>query len=124
MTFSKTVALSLFLSSSAAAFSPAIMKSRTTTSLSVSVVSDVIKKNQYNDASSKQLLDAFETQTPESVGMGEDVVETKRNSNKKRRHNFKQQETFLKAEPDLDFYTLHSSAVSHLTKDMPINDIL
>ena len=40
-----------------------------------------------------------------------------------RRHDFEKRETFLKEQPDLDFYTLHSSAVSHLHKDMPIDDI-
>ena len=81
-----------------------------------------------------KVLNVFETETPESVGMkGVGIQSTnpattpKRRSNRtrsKRKHNYAQQNRFLKEVPDLDFYTLHSSAVDHLYKDMPINDIL
>jgi hypothetical protein len=130
MTLSTTLlACSLWLASNDA-FAPAIFtsESRVSSSLHVSVVSDFLKTNKAS-SNPAALKDVFERETPKSVGMeDEGIVQKKtegrrRNHNKKRKHNFAKKETFLKAEPDLDFYTLHSSAVSHLQKDMPINDI-
>lgn len=84
-------------------------------------------------ADNKDLLqDAFESQTPESVGVaGPELVEKKKSKTsskkkkqkKRRKHNFGQLK-HLQEDPDLDFFTLHSAAVSHLHKDMPVNDIV
>jgi hypothetical protein len=119
--------LSLLLASSLAptadAFIPAAF-AKGRTSLGVSVVSELILNKE---DSNKKVLSTFETETPESVGMkgpGIQEPKTKQTRRKKRKHNYSQQKKFLKEEPDLDFYTLHSSAVSHLYKDIPINDIL
>ena len=140
----KTVALSIFLSSGCTAFAPASFgRSRSNSALHVSAVRDLIHKkaqkpnNKDDNSSWTQLLEAFETMTPESVGVkgpeiqsfspdGKDVT-TKRsrrkNHQKRRKHNF-QQRPLLQEKPDLDFFTLHSSAVSNLHKDMPLNDIV
>lgn len=145
----KTISLSLLLSSSAAFAPSTFTTSRgttttttdSTTSLGVSVVSQFVRKQKKTDADTQKLLRTFETETPESVGVrveqqpantikihkteNEAIAKRRRQSSRtKRKHNFKEQETFLKEEPDLAFYTLHSAGVSHLTKDMPINDIL
>lgn len=127
--------LSLVLASSlvpsADAFVPATLARSKSSSLNVNFVSDMILSKEQADA---KVLNVFETETPESVGMkGVGIQSTnpattpKRRSNRtrsKRKHNYAQQNRFLKEVPDLDFYTLHSSAVDHLYKDMPINDIL
>jgi len=79
----------------------------------------------------------FETQTPETVGMkgpgiqsssqiedATEVSKSKRKTNRRRRkHNYSSQ-SHLQEQPDLDFLTLHSSAVSHLQRDTPVNDIV
>lgn len=108
---------------------------RRNTALGVSVARDFLesthKGNNNNNnnegthsATDAALMKAFETQSPESFGLDGPGIATTRQSNKNhRRHNFKELAAFLKEDPDLDFYTLHSSAVSHLHKDMPINDI-
>ena len=144
----KTVALSLLLSSGCVAFSPANLgnsasSSRSSSALHVSVVRDIITKRVASSISEQQqrsneelLLEAFETLTPESVGMTgpglvspqqhtveEDTKKPKRNR-RRRKHNYREQSHLLEEEPDLDFFTLHSSAVSHLHKDMPVNDIV
>jgi hypothetical protein len=114
------------------AFAPATFtsQSRVSSSLHVSVVSDFLLNVNKASSDTAALKNVFERETPKSVGLvDKGIVEKKttktwrRNHNKKRKHNFAKQEAFLKEEPDLDFYTLHSSAVSHLQKDMPINDI-
>ena len=108
-------------------------KTTTTSTLHVSVV----KKFLTNEEAESKINNAFETQTPDSVGINkitnssdETKVLAETSSSKRRRrrnrrkHNFSQKRKFLKEKPDLDFYTLHSSAISHLEKDMPINDIM
>lgn len=77
----------------------------------------------------------FEVETPHSVGVVKNGDnETTKSPNKKnkkkkskgkkrRKHDYSKREEFLNEQPDLDFYTLHSSAVSHLHLDMPMNDI-
>ena len=105
--------------------------------LHVSVVSEFLASQ--SNATSSSIRATFETESPESVGVkapgiessseNEDEKKQKRKKNKKkskpkRKHNYSELESFLKEIPDLDFYTLHSSAVSHLYLDMPINDIM
>lgn len=129
----KTIALSLFLSSGAAAFSPAAVgRNRGGTALHVSVVRDLINKKTTQSINDDALLKAFETLTPEMVGVKGPGIQTfsteptrksRRKNNRRRKHNF-QQQAHLQADPDLDFFTLHSSAVSHLHQDMAINDIV
>mmetsp|Transcript_18801 Transcript_18801/g.37913 ORF Transcript_18801/g.37913 Transcript_18801/m.37913 type:complete len:364 (+) Transcript_18801:59-1150(+) len=130
----KTIALSLFLSSGTAAFAPgAFSRGRQGSALYVSVVRDLINKKVTSPINDNALLEAFETLTPEAVGVRgpgfqslsseEPIRRSRRRNNRRRKHNF-QQQAHLKADPDLDFFTLHSSAVSHLHKDMPINDIV
>jgi hypothetical protein len=137
----KTVALSLLLSSGCTAFAPASFgQSRSHSALHVSAVRDLIFKEACStskplDDGFEQLLEAFQTQTPESVGIKgagiqtstpveELTTRTRRRTNQKRRkHNFRQQ-AHLQEDPDLDFFTLHSSAVSNLYKDIPVNDIV
>ena len=114
--------------------------SSTTTTLGVSVVSEFLSQShaQNGTASDKDILLAtFETESPQSVGVQALSIQTtttaadykqpnkkkKRSRKPKRKHNYAELEDFLKEIPDLDFYTLHSSAVSHLYFDMPINDI-
>ena len=120
------------------AFAPAEFgRSKVNTALHVSMVRDLINQkvtSTVNDDDAKVLV-AFETQTPESVGMKGPGIQSSSNtdsmnrrsktsSNRRRRkHNFRQQ-SHLQEEPDLDFFTLHSSVVSHLYKDMPVNDIV
>ena len=127
MTFNKTLALSLLLTASSSAFAPAAFSRSSKTSLDVSVVTEFVKSTT-EDANTKQLRDAFETQSPESVGVVAPGIQKKakrRNGKKKtRKQKYDEHKQFLHEKPDLDFYTLHSSAVSHLEKDMPINDIL
>eukprot|EP00980_Cylindrotheca_fusiformis_P021328 scaffold8212_cov93-Cylindrotheca_fusiformis.AAC.8 len=104
-----------------------------TLALHVSVVSQFLTKEE---AASK-IADTFETETPESVGMAEITESTesststtttttnkRRRKAGKRKHNFAASQEFRKEKPDKDFYTLHSSAVSHLQKDMPVSDIM
>ncbi len=129
----KTTALSFLLSSGAAAFAPtAVGRNKGGSPLHVSVVRDLINKKLSAPINENALLEAFETQTPESVGVrgpglqsspDESTRRAQRKSNRRRKHNF-QQQAHLQAEPDLDFFTLHSSAVSHLHKDMQVNDIV
>jgi len=130
----KAVALSLFLTSGAVAFAPAALgRNKGSSALHVSVVKDLINKKVTVPLNDHALLEAFETQTPESVGVKgpglksvfseEPTRRSRRKNNRRRKHNF-QQRAHLRAEPDFDFFTLHSSAVSHLHKDMPINDIV
>jgi hypothetical protein len=89
------------------------------------VVSSFLTK----DEADNKVTNVFETETPATVGV-EQVTKSKRksrrrnsNNNRRRKHNFSANPEFRHAQPDTDFYTLHSSAVSHLHKDMPINDI-
>jgi hypothetical protein len=144
------VAFTFLFSSSCVAFSPGSFGESTTSSrrnsaLHVSVVRDLINKKVPAAGSSTPkndeaflLWESFETQTPESVGMkGPGIqssssireqsiitkVKRKTNSRKRRKHNFREQ-THLQEKPDLDFLTLHSSAVSHLQRDTPVNDIV
>jgi hypothetical protein len=140
----KTAVLSFLLSSSCAAFSPAsygesTRSSRRNSALHVSVVRDLINK-KVSEPSAKQKNDQlvwemFETNTPETVGVKGPGIQSfspieeaskkpKRKVNRRRRkHNYREQ-SHLQEEPDLDFLTLHSSAVSHLQKDTPVNDIV
>lgn len=101
-------------------------QTKANSALSVSVVSEFLTKDEI-------IEDAFETESPESVGMKDITTTTtglpksrkaKRRNKAKRKHNFAATQEFRKEKPDTDFYTLHSSAVSHLQKDMPINDIM
>jgi len=115
-----------------------------TTALHVSVVSSFLTREE---ADSK-VANVFETETPHSVGVEQVTGATGSSSSKtmtvsphqqdpnnatqsrrrrrrnRRKHNFGANEEFRHEQPDTDFYTLHSSAVSHLQKDMPINDIM
>jgi len=108
---------------------------RVNTALQISVVSSFITK----DEAECKINNVFETQTPESVGVsklstgsseltkdGKEAGSTskKRNNRNRRKHNYSVDHKFRHEQPDTDFYTLHSSAVSHLQKDMPINDIM
>lgn len=140
------ISLSLLLSSSVA-FAPTAFTrlktdtTTTTTSLGVSVVSQFIKNKRTDVDENQKMLRPFETETSVSIGVkqpanikihktkNDSIVKRRRQSGtkttkKRKKQNFKQQESFLKQEPDLDFYTLHSAGVSHLTKDMPVNDIM
>lgn len=113
-------------------------KATTTTTTTTSILHvSVVKKFLTNEEAESKINNAFETQTPDSVGINEitnSTDETKvfaetssskrRRRRNRRKHNFSQKRKFLKEKPDLDFYTLHSSAISHLEKDMPINDIM
>mmetsp|Transcript_128071 Transcript_128071/g.370678 ORF Transcript_128071/g.370678 Transcript_128071/m.370678 type:complete len:368 (+) Transcript_128071:33-1136(+) len=133
----KTAAVSLLFSSGCVAFSPATFgHSRSNTALHVSVVRDLINKKVATPFDNDALLrEAFETQTPQSVGVdapgiqGYSPVKEERRSRRKnaggkrRKHNYRQQ-AHLHEEPDLDFFTLHSSAISHLHEDMPVKDIV
>ena len=129
---------SLMGSSSAACCSTtATPSSSSNTALHVSVVSSFLTKEEADH----KITNMFETETPESVGMDEvtksktklfdnsndDSVATTKSSKSRRRnrrkHNFSANKEFRHEQPDTDFYTLHSSAVSHLQKDMPIQDI-
>ncbi|CAJ1935154.1 unnamed protein product [Cylindrotheca closterium] len=112
------------------------VSSRTNSALHVSVVSSFLTKEE---ADSK-VANVFERETPSSVGVEQVTKQqqqqqqqprdtTKNNrrrrnkNNRRRKHNFSANPEFRHAQPDTDFYTLHSSAVSHLHKDMPMNDI-
>ena len=136
----RKVTYSLLLVSASYAFVPSnLMIQRGSSSLDVSVVSEFLSSSHHQQQHRKmsdadRLRAAFETNTPESVGVkqkdsGAAVDKDashhhhQRKNQKHRRHNYAEQEAILKEEPDLDFYTLHSSAVSHLYKDIPINDI-
>lgn len=148
----KTAALSLLLSSGCAAFAPASFgRSRSNSALHVSAVRELINKRAAArsttgtgtqkpiiDDTAALVLEAFETQTPESVGVKGPGIQSsssssvpealvkeprRKSSRNRRKHNF-QQQAHLQETPDLDFFTLHSSAVSHLQKDMPVNDIV
>ena len=91
----------------------------------------------------------FETETPETVGVvGPGILtppspspppreegmskksskrpaaQHKSSHRRRRKHNYQAQQSRLQEEPDLDFLTLHSSAVSHLQRDTPVNDIV
>jgi hypothetical protein len=129
MTMSKiTYSLSLLLAIAASAdgFAPTAVQSihpTSTSALHVSVVSGFLTK----DEADAKITHAFETETPASVGMQEITSPPKSKKGKrrnKRKHNFAATQEFREEKPDTDFYTLHSSAVSHLQKDMPINDIM
>lgn len=97
--------------------------SSSSSSLHVSVVSSILKNEV-----TKRVTEVFETESPESAGLSDpsefnangQLYKKKRN---RRKHNFAATKKFRHEQPDTDFYTLHSSAVSHLEKDMPINDI-
>ena len=114
--------------------------------LSVSVVSKFLTKEE----AETKINDTFENQTPDSVGINDitaaatsttendqqqqqeasssssssQILSKRGRRRNRRKHNYSQQRKFLKEKPDLDFYTLHSSAVSHLERDTPINDIM
>lgn len=138
----KTAVLSFLLSSSCAAFSPAsygesTRSSRPNSALHVSVVRDLINK-KVSEPSAKQnndqlVWEMFETNTPETVGVKgpgiqsfspiEETSKKRKVHGRRRKHNYREQ-SHLQEEPDLDFLTLHSSAVSHLQKDTPVNDIV
>ena len=115
--------------------------------LHVSVVSKFLKTTTQDDeareSQTQRLSKAFETETPDSVGVTEVTSYPqqheknnlagaaaaaasikKRRRRNRRKHNFSDKKKFLREKPDTDFYTLHSSAISHLHKNMPINDIL
>lgn len=124
----------LLLAASGSSFVPSHLKiHRQSSSLDVSVVSEFLcqQTSQTISASEKDdadLLAAFEANTPESTGIKAPAadgqqVRPHRPNRRHRKHNFAKQDSFLHEEPDLDFYTLHSSVVSHLYKDMPINDM-
>jgi hypothetical protein len=135
----KNIALLL---ASATAFTPRTFQQQpSTSSLGVSVVSEFIASQAKQQASStsksandddERIQSAFETESPEFFGVmdtdtettAEEMEEGRKKRKPKRKHNYSDLESFLKEVPDLDFYTLHSSAVSHLYIDMPINDIM
>ena len=136
----KNVAYSLMLISASNAFVPNNLKivreSTSNTQLHVSVVSEFLssshqyQQQQQTISDADRLKAAFESNTPESVGVKKVSAEEtpagrqhQRKNRKHRKHNYAEQEAILKEEPDLAFYTLHSSAVSHLYKDISINDI-
>ena len=151
--------LSLLLSSSCAAFSPAsfgdsattLSRGRKTFALHVSVVRDIIRSQKGSGPATEGksndhlVWEMFETETPESVGvMGPGIISSspspqqleeslskksrrhphKTSNRRRRKHNYQEQKSHLQEEPDLDFLTLHSSAVSHLQRDTPVNDIV
>lgn len=109
---------------------------RGNTALHVSVVSSFITK----DEAESKINNVFETQTPESVGVSKlsttgfsefakeeknaAFTSKKKKGRNRRKHNYSVNYKFRHEQMDTDFYTLHSSAVSHLHKDMPINDIM
>ena len=104
---------------------------RFSSSLHISVVGKLLTEKE----TASRIARAFETQTPESVGVKAPGITQEANPSKntkkrrqkqgknRRRHDFRERKEVLQEEPDLAFYTLHSNAVSHLYKDMPINDI-
>lgn len=139
-----TSALLAYAASTAEGFTPSSLmgsysssmtsksSSSSSSSLHVSVVSSILK-----DEATKRFTDVFETESPESAGLTE-VTKNKSSSDpsefnangqhykkkrNRRKHNFSATKKFRHEQPDTDFYTLHSSAVSHLEKDMPMNDI-
>eukprot|EP00538_Stauroneis_constricta_P008911 CAMPEP_0119556390 /NCGR_PEP_ID=MMETSP1352-20130426/8372_1 /TAXON_ID=265584 /ORGANISM="Stauroneis constricta, Strain CCMP1120" /LENGTH=390 /DNA_ID=CAMNT_0007603351 /DNA_START=146 /DNA_END=1318 /DNA_ORIENTATION=+ len=144
----------LMASSTTTAFSPATSFGRhhnAVTSpalgpLHVSVVSQFVSASVDERATAaendEKLRSTFEKETPESVGMNDEGIQQKlkpapvattaastktrrrKQQRAKRKHNYSTNADFLNQSPDLDFYTLHSSAVSHLHKDMPIDDIV
>jgi hypothetical protein len=126
----KSTACSLMMVSVSLAFTPNNLasfqqrsSSSSSSSLGVSVVSEYLASPKIMEDAAR-LKAAFETQTPESVGVKAAGIEQQpRRRRNHRRHDYSNQESFLKEEPDLDFYTLHSSVVSHLYQDMPINDL-
>jgi hypothetical protein len=132
MIFSKIFCIPCFLSlilrvSTTEAFVPTLLKSHPTSALHVSVVSNFLTK----DEAEQKLKQAFEDHTPESVGVQEiadgspESHSTRgRKRSRRRNHNYSEKTKFLQEKPDTDFYTLHSSAVSHLQRDTPINDIM
>ena len=158
MTISKKItslACSLPLLWVAHGFSPASLTTKTdaghrtfvsSSALHVSVVSKFLKTTTQDDeareSQTQRLSKAFETETPDSVGVTEvtsypqqhgknhlaaaaaTASTKKRRRRNRRKHNFSDKKKFLREKPDTDFYTLHSSAISHLHKNMPINDIL
>ena len=121
------------MTTSTEAFSPVgiTRTSRFSSSLHISVVGQLLTEKE----AASRIAKAFETQTPESVGVKvpgitQEASPPKINKKRKqkrgknrRRHDFRERKEVLQEEPDLAFYTLHSNAVSHLYKDMPINDI-
>ena len=165
MTISKKItslACSLPLLWVAHGFSPSSLTTKTdaghrtfvsSSALHVSVVSKFLKTTTQDDkareSQTQRLSKAFETETPDSVGVTEvtsypqqheknnlagtaggaaagaaTASTKKRRRRNRRKHNFSDKKKFLREKPDTDFYTLHSSAISHLHKNMPINDIL
>ena len=128
-----TLCLYAVTTSTTEAFSPISFTSARTPSsaLHISVVGKLLTEKE----ATSRIKSTFETQTPESVGVKAPGVtepspskkhnkrRKQRNRRNRRRHDFASRKEILKEEPDLDFYTLHSNAVSHLYKDMPINDI-
>jgi hypothetical protein len=128
-----SLACSLLLASNFApeadAFAPAAFTKTSSSSPSALHVSSV-KRLFTKEEAEKKIAFNFETETPQSTGADTSSVTTTDNNRsnrgrkQRRKHDFNKRTQMLQEEPDLDFYTLHSSAVSNLSKDMPIDDIL
>lgn len=119
---------SLMIGTSSSASSSASAAQSSNTALHVSVVSYFLTREE----AEKKIANVFEFETPESVGIAQVTKKSSNNKNKRRnkarsnnrrKHNYSANQAFRHQQPDTDFYTLHSSAVSHLQKDMPIQDI-